>query len=125
MEPRDAEVADAADPAHAQLDEPIVGVEVVSWDKDTGAGARSARPLPAPKAPSAAAWAKHKLTHVPFCSWCPICVATKRPNHQHRRYRHPERLIPFLVAYYGYARNSGEDALITILVVKIYPYGFC
>ena len=60
---------------------------------------------------------------MPFCAWCPICVATKRPNHHHRRYKSPERRIPFVVADYGYARNSGEDNLICILVIKIYPFG--
>ena len=111
------------DPSHAQLDEPIVGTEAVMWDKDQGAGARAARALPPPKAPSAAAWARHKLTHMPYCAWCPICVAAKRPNHHHRRYKQPERLISFPVADYGYARNTGEDARVCIVVVKVYPLG--
>ena len=118
-----AEVVDAADPAHAQLDEPIVGAEVVTWDQSSGAGARPARPMPTPKAPSAAAWARHRLTHMPFCAWCPICIATKRPNHHHRRYRHPDRLIPFIVADYGYARNSGEDMLVCIRSSTYTPFG--
>ena len=109
------EVVDAANPAHAQLDEPIVGTEVVMWDKDNGAGAKQARPLPPPKAPSAAAWARHKLTHMPYCSWCPICVATKRPNHHHRKFKNPERLIPFLGVDYGCGRNTGEDQLVCVL----------
>ena len=119
-----APVVDAADPSHAQLDEPIVCTELIIWDKDGGSGARPARPLPPPKAPSAAAWARHKLTHMPYCAWCPICVASKRPNHQHRRFKHSDRLIPFIVADYGYARNSGEDQFICILIVKVYPFGF-
>ena len=61
----DVVVADAADPALAQLDEPIVGTEAIMWDKEQGAGARAARPLPPPKAPSAAAWARHKLGRMP------------------------------------------------------------
>ena len=90
--------SDAADPALAKLDEPIMGSDATVWDKAAGTGAREAKQLPVPKAPSAAVWAKHRLSHLPFCAWCPICVACKRPNHHHRRYRHPERLIPFIVA---------------------------
>ena len=73
------EVVDAADPKLAQLDDPIVGIELVTWDKDLGAGAKPARDLPPPKAPSAAALARHRLKHMPYCSRCPICVANTRP----------------------------------------------
>ena len=115
---------DAADAKLAQLDEPIVGSEVVTWQEGKGPGAREARPLPAPKAPTSAAWEKHKLTHLPYCSWCPICASTKRPNHHHRCSRRGYmRSIPFLVADYCYIRNSGEDVLICLLVVRVYPWG--
>ena len=117
-------VADAADHKLAQLDEPIVGTTVKTWDDVTGPGARPARLLPSPKAPTPAAWRLHRATHLPYQCWCPVCVATKRPNHHHRHRRHNHRMIPFLVADYAYGRNQGEDDLMCVLVIRIYPYGY-
>ena len=114
---------DRADPRMAKLDEPIVGIESTTWEEDKGSGAQSARPLPEPNAPSAAEWARHRLTHLPYCSWCPICTSTKRPNHHHRRLkshiRENIREIPCLVADYCYLRNTGGDTLVCLLVVKV------
>ena len=62
---RSSEVAAAADPKLAQLDDPIVGTDVKVWDANTGQGARGARAMPEPKAPTPAAAAKHRLTHLP------------------------------------------------------------
>ena len=73
----DPVVEDAADPKLAQLGDPIVGRAVKTWDDATGEGARSARPLPSPKAPTQAAWNLHRLTHLPYACWCPVCVATE------------------------------------------------
>ena len=36
--------------------------------------------LPCPKEMSPAAFAKHCLTHLPYSSACPYCVAGKKPN---------------------------------------------
>ena len=33
-------------------------------------------------------------------------------------------MIPFLVADYAYGRNQGEDDLMCVLVIRIYPYGY-
>ena len=115
----DSVVVDAADQRLAQLDEPIVGKSIRTWDDASGAGARQAKPLPSPKAPTPAAWRQHRLTHLPYCCWCPVCVATKRPNNHHRLRQNINRLIPFLVADYAYARNQGEDELMCVLVVRI------
>ena len=121
QEPRN--LNDQADPSRAQVGEPIVGVETEIWSPETGPAARSARPLPSPKAPTPAAVARHRLTHLPYCGWCPICLATKRPNSHHRRASDIGRMIPFLVADFAYGRNSGDDQLACVLVVRVYPLG--
>ena len=38
------------------------------------------RSVPAPNEPSADQIAKHNLTHYPYRSWCPHCLASRRPN---------------------------------------------
>ena len=63
----------------AVLDDPIVGVEQVTLDKD-GPGALTARPLPTPPSMTPAAFLKHCLTHLPDHPGCPMCAATRRPN---------------------------------------------
>ena len=39
-----------------------------------------ARPLPEPKEPTPAERARHMLTHLPYCSWCPIAVRGADPT---------------------------------------------
>ena len=62
-------------------------------------------------------------SQLPCCRWCPVCISTTKPNHHHRRNRNCTRFIPFLVADYCYIRNSSDDQLICLLVMKIYPFG--
>ena len=106
----------------AVLGEPIVGQEVVTLDEH-GPGAIKARGLPSPKEPTQAARDLHYLTHLPYCSWCPICVASRRPNHHHRLLRDATRTIPRPVGDYGFIGNSGDDSLVCVLILKVYPYG--
>ena len=49
----------------AMLGEPIVGVEVVTYDEKQGQGAFAARPLPSPKGPRQAEIDRHNMTHLP------------------------------------------------------------
>ena len=41
--------------------------------------------MPAPIQPTKSQTEAHNLTHWPYRSWCPHCVAARRPNSQHRR----------------------------------------
>ena len=74
----------------AVLGEPIVGVEVVTLDGN-GPGVRPAIGLPSPNEPTPAARAAHNLTHAKYETWCPYCVASRRPNDQHRVQHQDER----------------------------------
>ena len=59
--------------------EPIVGTEEILHDEN-GPGARTPASLPSPPSFTPAQWARHCLTHLPYHSGCPICVACRRPN---------------------------------------------
>ena len=39
-----------------------------------------AQGLPEPRQPTKAEVARHNLTHLPYRSWCPHCLAARRPN---------------------------------------------
>ena len=105
----------------ALLDDPIVGVEAVTWDEH-GAGARQARPLPTPKAMSKAQKEIHDLTHLPFDEGCEICQATRGLNSQHRLVLEQSRVIPLLVADYCFVRFANSTTIRTIRVMRLYPY---
>ena len=106
----------------AVLGEPIVGIESVTLDH-RGQGARSARILPSPKELSPAEIARHNILHFPFEFWCPICIAARRPNDHHRLQHDHSRDVPLLVGDYCFVRNSGDDNLMCVLVMKLYPFG--
>ena len=79
-------------------------------------------PLPAPMVPSKADVELHNLTHLPYRSWCPHCVAARRPNSHHRKCLHAShRTIRLLVADSAYVRDHLDVALATVLVVRLKP----
>ena len=83
--------------------------------------AQKARGMRDPKQPSADDLALHNLTHFPYRSWCPHCVSTRRPDIAHRSKSKP-RTTPLLVADYGYIRDKLDQDLLTVLVVRVYPF---
>ena len=123
--PEDVAAIDAADGVQhlagkAILNDPIVGREMTIMD-DKGPGALAARPLPSPQLPSAEAIARHYLTHMPFASWCPFCVAFRKPNDHHRKSQHDGREIPLMVAEYAFVRNSQDVVFIKTLGCEMVP----
>ena len=118
----EAELDDDVNPKHAMMDEPIIGMENVTWEDGKGSGALSARPLPSPKTMSDAQRRIHDITHLPYDPGCPICVSCRRPNDHHRRVKDSTRTIPLIVADYGFPKNSDDDEPLTLLVMRAYPY---
>ena len=104
------------------LGEPIIGVERVVYDDETGPGAIPARPLPTPKSMSVAQRAIHDLTHLPYDPGCEICVSSRRPNTHHRSLHGGERSVPLVVGDYCFPKHSEESTTLTVLVVRVYPY---
>ena len=107
--------------ADVLMGEPIVGVENETLNEH-GEGARAARPLPSPTAPSRAVRERHNLTHLPYADWCPFCVACRRPNTPHRASHESEREVPLLVADYGFVRNPEDQDVVTMLIIKVMPF---
>ena len=103
------------------FNDPIVGIDKTLLDEN-GLGALEPKGLATPPSMTPAERAKHNLTHLPFHPGCPICLATRRPNSQHRRTNEHERVIPLLVADYCFVKSSGDENLQTVLVLRLYPY---
>ena len=53
-------------------------------DLDDDVVIQNAKPLPQPKVPTQAQIDAHNVTHLPYRSWCPHCVAARRPNSHNR-----------------------------------------
>ena len=110
------------DTKFAVLGEPIVGIERVVYDDETGSGALPARPLTSPRSMSAAKRAIHDMTHLPYDPGCEICVACRRPNTQHRTLKDSERTVPLMVGDYCFPKHSDDAEPLTCLVVRVRPY---
>ena len=65
------------------FDNRIVGIDHLRRVPEASFG--GATPLPEPKEPNEHEVARHMLTHLPYCSWCPYCVAGRRPDSHRRR----------------------------------------
>ena len=82
---------------------------------------RPVRGHKAPYQPSTKEVELHNYTHMAYRSWCPYCVAARRPNAAHKRVDE-ERSVPLIASDYAYIRDSRDQELLTILVCKILPY---
>ena len=90
---------------------------------ERGQGALPFKMLPSPKEPTQAQRERHNICHWPYESWCPVCVATRRPNDHHRTCLRTDREVPLLVADYAFVRNSNDDALVCVLIARLKPLG--
>ena len=88
-----------------------------------GSGPLAQKPLllRGPNEPSQSELDIHNLTHLPYMSWCPHCVATRRPNVVHVSSK-SESTIPLLVTDYCYVRDSVDQDLLTVLVARVFPW---
>ena len=64
---------------------------------------------------------EHNLTHIPYRTWCKYCIMSRRPNDPHRS-KATKRTVPLLVGDYCFLRNSSDEILQTVLVVRVYPF---
>ena len=114
-------VGDAPMPAHVDKNEKLPEGDIIDVEDDMVV--QPANPLPQPRVPSAAQVAAHNITHLPYQSWCPHCVASRRPNTHHRRSSSsgPQRADPLLVADYCFVRGNDDAECVTVLVARIYP----
>ena len=74
-----------------------------------------------PKLPSLKEIEHHNVSgHLVYRSWCPFCVAGRRPNTPHRR-QWDKRAIPLLVGDFAFIRSSQDDESTTVFVGKVVP----
>ena len=97
----------------------IVDEEVV--DTEDGTAYQVPLSIPCPPTPSPKAVAKHNLTHLPYASWCPHCVAARRNNTHHLLQKSADRPIPLFVADYCFVKDVHDEELTTCLVGRLYP----
>ena len=88
-----------------------------------GSGPLAQKPqiLRGPHCPSQHEIDLHNLNHLPYMSWCPHCVATRRPNVKHSTSK-TESTLPLLVTDYCYLRDSVDQDPLTVLVARVYPW---
>ena len=84
------------------------------------------RPAPSPCAPSRAEREAHETTHLPYRSWCPVCVQGRADNPPHRRLPPPaegERRLPEVHIDYAFLRRADSEAgdLAKLIILKVLP----
>ena len=112
---------EAIDPKDILLGDRIVGTEHVTFDGHNP-GAIEVEPLATPPDMTPAQWAKHAVSHLPYHPGCSICRACKRPNTGHIRSHEADRTIPLLVGDYAFCRDSKDESLATLLILRLFPY---
>ena len=113
-------MGDAPVQAHADSAEDLKVDDIIDLDDDVVI--QNGEPLPQPKVPTQAQIDAHNATHLPYRSWCPHCVAARRPNSHHRSSSSKaQRSEPLLVADYCFVRDNNDAETITILVARLYP----
>ena len=120
-------VDEPVDESLVETGEGVIGDEGEDLDKvedETVPGhheeSRVARCKPTPKMPTAKQVARHNLTHATYRSWCPFCVAGRKPNAPHRRVPQ-DRAIPLLVGDFASARSTAESEHLKMFVAKVVP----
>ena len=74
--------------------------------------ARAPKTLRAPRAPTEQEREEHNLTHLPFRSWCHICVQAKSRQNHSKKLRMKQ---PVLQCDYSFMSDKGSDAQVTLL----------
>ena len=107
-----------ADPRLGQVGSAETDEEVAD-DGDTSVQVPIA--MPSPPQPTRSEVDRHNLTHINYRSWCPHCVAGRRPNNPHRTRRSNHRNVPLFCADYCYVRDVEDQSPLTCLVGRLFP----
>ena len=82
------------------------------------------RPAASPCTPSRAEHEAHEATHLPFRSWCEVCVQGRLDNPPHRRLAaevKEERRLPEVHLDYAFLRRADSEVLAKLVVLKALP----
>ena len=72
-----------------------------------------AKPLMAPRSPTKEEWEKHSVSHIPFRSWCPHCVAGRGLERRHHRGSGADQdNQPYVSLDYGYLAGDATPILV-------------
>ena len=87
---------------HANVERVIAEEETAAHDNQV---VQKQRGMPEPILPSPTEVNLHNLSHLPYRSWCPHCVAARR-NAQARasQAKSPHRMLPLIVFHYCFAK---------------------
>jgi hypothetical protein len=93
--------------------------EIEFREEDVAEEVRDPKLMKDPGAPSPAEVERHNTTHMPYRSWCPICVegrARDKPHHRHDG--QDEKSIPEIVFDYGFLGGEGDDETVAVQIAK-------
>ena len=83
--------------------------------------ARRPNGLPAPGEPTLTERREHKLTHLPFRSWCPACVRAKSKQNHSRTLKTKQPVIQVDYAFLG---DNSDDPQVTLVTATDLLSGF-
>ena len=80
-------------------------------------------PAATPCSPTRAEREAHETTHLPFRSWCEVCVQGRMDNPQHRRLEHhaEDHRLPEVHLDYAFLRRADSDVLAKLIILKALP----
>ena len=84
----------------------------------------SQHPFPHLCTPSRAEREAHEATHLPFRSWCEVCVQGRLDNPPHRRLAaevKEEHRLPEVHLDYAFLRRSDSEVLAKLVILKALP----
>ena len=96
--------------------------EFITEDIDDQQEAKKAKGLPTPPQPTEQERMEHKLTHLPYRSWCPVCVRSKGRADNHPK-QHSQS--PVIQADINYYKAMGETKVTPILTAVDVETGMC
>ena len=88
--------------------------------EDGGECIRIGKGYPEPPEPTQDMINRHNLTHLPYRSWCPHCVAARRNNAPHLQGSKGRQKALFCSDYCSVSDTRTDNSL-TTLVGKMYP----
>ena len=95
-------------------------IEAQDETTDGEVEARRVKPVLDPKLPSAAEVREHQLTHLPYRSWCPVCVKGRGREADHRRRPHDEQGVPEYHLDYCFPGDEKGEKLTILIIVERY-----
>ena len=110
-----------ANPTHAQMNDPSVGVEKILYDQH-GPGALDPVPLRSLASLAAAQRETHNLTHPPPHPGCPFCAQNRTLKMGQSPSHESQRVVPLLVWDYCVFKSTGDAVIQACLALLLYPY---